>query len=292
MPNAIEPIEIQTRDGYRLAATLLRPAPDIDLGQSVQIHSATAVQQGIYRKYAQFLAEQGFTVLTFDYRGTGESLRGSIRSFNGRMRHWGERDLPAVTAWLGDRFPEHRHLAVAHSVGGQILGLSSNCDRFDAVYAVCAQWGSYIHWPMPRRWVHKFLFHVLAPPLIAVCGYFPGRWLGMGDLPAGIGGDWMRWCRSIHYICDDQGKPLRPHYHRLRCPVRWVGFTDDPVFGPPRAIAAMPTLYPHAEHDVQVIDPKSIGAKGVGHFGFFRSRFRDTLWQQSARWLRAATSKS
>lgn len=290
MTPTIEPLTLRTEDGLDLAAHLFRPAPAADRRATVQIHSATAVQQGIYRKYAQFLAAQGWTALTFDYRGTGASLPGSIRDFEGRMHHWGERDVPAVTDWLEQRFPNHRRLAVVHSVGGQILGLGPNCDRLDGVFGVCVQWGSWKNWPIPRRWLYKVLFHAVAPPLTALRGYFPGRWFGMGDLPATIGNDWMRWCRSPHYLCDDDGRPLRPHYHRLRCPVHWLGFTDDPAFGPPKAVRAMPALYPNAEHRVEIIDPQVMDIGPVGHFGFFRSRFRDTLWQLSHRWLAQTTS--
>ena len=109
----------------------------------------------------------------------------------------------------------------------------------------------------------------------------------MGDLPATIGNDWMRWCRSKYYICDDDGRPMRPHYDRLRCPALWNGFTDDPAFGPPKAIRAMTAAYPNADHDVEIIDPKARGLGHVGHFGFFRSRFRESLWQEGAQWLMA-----
>ncbi|MEM9595932.1 MAG: alpha/beta fold hydrolase [Acidobacteriota bacterium] len=275
--------DLASGDGVPLAATLFEPSEAN--GAVVQIHSATAVARGIYVKYARHLAERGFVVLTFDYRGTGDSLRGHIRDFRGRMRHWGERDVASVIAWVADTYPDHRHLCVAHSVGGQILGLAENCHRLEAVFAVAAQWGSWTLWPAPRRWLHKGLFHVVAPAASAVAGYFPGRILGMGNLPKTVGMDWMRWCRSEHYIVDDEGRPLRPHFHRLRARVRWTGFRDDPVFGPPRAIAHMATVYPNASSEVVLVDPKAGGLGSVGHFGFFRSRFRDTLWRESAEWL-------
>ncbi len=35
------------------------------------------------------------------------------------------------------------------------------------------------------------------------------------------------------------------------------------------------------------IDPAAIGAGAIGHLGFFRARFADTLWPPLARWLLA-----
>ena len=33
------------------------------------------------------------------------------------------------------------------------------------------------------------------------------------------------------------------------------------------------------------IRPESVGAKKIGHFGFFRPEHRDTLWCEAADWL-------
>ena len=279
----VQDLDVPATDGELLAATLFTPADSN--GSFVQINPATAVQRGIYAKFARYLAGRGFTVLTYDYRGTGESLRVHIRDFQGRMRYWGERDLAGVIDWVEKRFPDLRHLCIAHSVGGQILGLTERCERLEAVYGVCAQWGTWRLWPWPRRWLNKLLAEVVGPGATAVAGYFPGGLLGMGDLPRSIGLDWMRWCGSRHYIVDDEGQPLRPHYHSLRARVRWNGFTDDPTFGPPRAVAAMPDLYLNGRHEVVITDPAQVGAGPIGHFGFFRSRFRDTLWAESVQWL-------
>ena len=287
-PASGEDLRIPALDGFELAATLSRPPEDGSLpgaGRLVLVLPATAVYRGIYAKYARYLASQGFVVLTVDYRGTGDSLPGGLRGFEGRMRHWGERDIPGLIHWATEIFPDHRLLAVAHSVGGQILGLVETVDRLEAVWAVCAQWGTYRLWPWPRNWSNKLFAYVVGPGTTALFGYFPGRFLGMGDLPRSIGLDWMSWCGSRHYIIDDQGKPLRPHYHRLKARVRWNGFTDDPAFGPPRAVAAMPGLYPNGEHEVVITDPATIGDGPIGHFGFFRSRFQDSLWAESVEWL-------
>ena len=285
-PSPLEEHQIPARDGYPLTANLFLPSPESDCGRLVQIHPATAVRRGIYAKFASYLASRGMTVVTFDYRGTGDSLHGSLKESQARMRDWGELDVPGVIDWVGEHFPDLSHLVVAHSVGGQILGLSPNVDRLEGVYAVASQWGSWRLWPWPRRWFNKVLMEVLAPASTAVAGYFPGRLFGMGDLPRGIGLEWARWCASDHYVCDEQGEALRPHYHRLSCPVVWNALADDPVFGPRRAVEAMPGLYPNANSETRILHPRDAGAP-IGHFGFFRSRFRDTLWTQAATWLLA-----
>src|SRR5437588_221115 len=95
MPGA-EPCEIQALDGYRLGATLFRPAAGN--GRALQINAAAGVKQEYYGKFAAYLAERGFSVLTFDYRGIGRS--GSFRLKNARMRDWAELDAAAALGFL------------------------------------------------------------------------------------------------------------------------------------------------------------------------------------------------
>ena len=75
-------MELTARDGYRLGATLFRPAASN--GRAVMIMAATGVPQEYYAKFAAFLAERGFTVLTFDYRGIGRSRHAPLRSIKAR----------------------------------------------------------------------------------------------------------------------------------------------------------------------------------------------------------------
>ena len=110
----------------------------------------------------------------------------------------------------------------------------------------------------------------------------------MGDLPAQIGNDWMRWCRNEHYIVGDDARPLRPAYDRLRARSLWIGFTDDVALGPPRAVEHLVGIYENACSTVEIIDPRDHGLRAVGHFGFFRSFCRDTLWSDRADWLEEA----
>lgn len=63
-----EPIRIPARDGFALAATSYVPATNPS-ATVVLINAATAVPQGYYRAFATFLAGQGYTAITYDYRG-------------------------------------------------------------------------------------------------------------------------------------------------------------------------------------------------------------------------------
>jgi len=71
---------------------------------------------------------------------------------------------------------------------------------------------------------------------------------------------------------------------RVRAPVRAYAISDDP-FAPLAAVAALRALYPNARWETRELAPRELGVKSIGHFGFFRERFRDSLWRESADWL-------
>src|SRR3954467_9401113 len=67
----IDDITVPATDGYPLAATLFLPRGA--KRHAVLINSATAVPRKLYRGFAGYLAQRGCAVLTYDYRGTGDS---------------------------------------------------------------------------------------------------------------------------------------------------------------------------------------------------------------------------
>ncbi|MEL7058707.1 MAG: alpha/beta hydrolase [Acidobacteriota bacterium] len=279
--------EIPAVDGRPLAATIFRPPRAVDRDAIVTIHPATAVHRRLYAAFAAFLAAHGFLVVTFDWRGTGDSRLGPLVDDPATMRDWGALDLEGVFRHVAEHHPNRRHLAVTHSVGGQLLGLAPSCGRLEAVYALASQLGSWRLWPAPRRWLYKAAFHTLWPWATAARGYFPGRAFGMGDLPAGVGLEWARWCRSRAYLVDEAGEPMRPHNHRLTARAHWVAFADDTALAPEAAVAALARIYPKASSTLETIDPKALRLPPIGHFGYFRRRFRDTLWPRAVAWLTA-----
>src|SRR5262245_43703141 len=99
---SVEDTTIVARDGYALAATPFQPPRP---WRAALISPATAVPRKIYRGFATFLAENGFAVLTYDYRGIGDSRPASLRGFRARMRDWAALDVRAAIDHAQRRFP-------------------------------------------------------------------------------------------------------------------------------------------------------------------------------------------
>ena len=275
----IEPLELAARDGYRLGATLFRPGASN--GRAALVMAATGVPQEYYAKFAAYLAGRGFTVLTFDYRGIGRSRSADIRTLKVAMRDWAELDAAAAFDFVSHLFPSI--FIVGHSFGGQAFGLLPEPERIAAALAVGSQSGYWKHWPpLGRAWMWPAV-HFMLPLVSRLRGYFPGSRLGFGeDLPAGVAIEWARWCRHPRYLVGALG--VEQAYARFAAPLRAYAISDD-AFAPSGAVRALLELYPSSKSEIRIVHPRDVGASSIGHFGFFRERFRDSLWRDAAEWL-------
>jgi len=283
-----EDLTLTAPDGVDLAASLFRPAesPNGGNGVAVQINAATGVPRQYYAAFAAFLAGRGFTVLTYDYRGIGGSHRGHLRKARGRLLDWGVHDQAAATAWFGRHQRELRLAIVGHSLGGQILGLSPLAGQARAVLLIASQHGYFRNWPKASHARMAFLWYAFAPATARVLGYFPGRLVGLSDLPGGVALEWARWCRNPHYISDESGAPLRPHNDELRAALRLISFSDDPI-APRAAAERLLDYYPNAARRHDHLAPEHFGVDAIGHFGFFRRTMPRPAWADAADWLAA-----
>lgn len=282
----IGPVGFPALDGYRLHGVLFKP--EQPNGCAVLVNGATGVRQEFYAQYASYLLERGFTVLTYDYRGIGRSLHGPLRELHGaRMRDWGRLDAGGALEFLAYVAPEATLCLVGHSFGGQALGLMPGNERLARVLTIGSQSGYWRHWPARHRYGFWLLVRALIPAGTRLCGYAPSRALRLGDnLPAGVGLEWARWCLNPGYHLADLGAAARAGFAAFRGRLRACQVADD-RFAPPRAVQAFVRFFPNAAAEIVRIVPREHGARRIGHFGFFRDRWRDTLWRESADWLLA-----
>ncbi|HJL15819.1 MAG TPA: hypothetical protein RMH99_09190 [Sandaracinaceae bacterium LLY-WYZ-13_1] len=188
--------------------------------------------------------------------------------------------------WVREHVRPRRLAVVAHSVGGQILPLADEAPALDAVYLVAAQSGHWRQWDGRHRWRIWLVFHLAVPASVALLGRLPARVLGGGeDLPGGVAREWARWVRDPRYVLSHRADTAA-RFARMRMPMRQIGFTDD-ALAPPRTVDAPRGYYRNARVEHRPVTPAEVGARSIGHFGFFRPRFADTLWPDARRFLDA-----
>lgn len=278
----IQDTSFPARDGYTLAATVFTPA-EAPRG-AVLINSATAVPRKIYRGFAAYLAEQGHTVLTYDYRGIGGSRPPSLRGFAVRMRDWATLDVAAAIDHMRNVWPKLPLTVVGHSFGGQALGLAPNNTDVSRALFVAAQAGYWRLFHSPEKYRVYAMLRLIGAPIARVLGYVPGR-LGIGeDLPRDVFLEWTGWVMRPRYFFDDATLDALANFPRYRGALRAICLTDDPWATPP-AVDLLCSGFTGTEVERIDIRPADVGAAKIGHFGFFRPEHRDTLWRDAAAWL-------
>lgn len=271
---------ITTSDGFKIVATCYEPLHVTD--QVVLIGSATGVHQEYYRTFAHFLAEKGYTVYTFDYRGVGKSRPTSLKNIQADMQTWGKSDLDAMIAYIREENPLAKLTYIGHSISGQLLALTQESIHISKVILVATQHVNWRLWPLYARFVYAFLMYFLMPLVSHIVGYFPGKQLKIfWDLPKGVALEWARWCRSrngmFSYHSDEQIKSLK-------MPLLAIGFSDD-VIAPFRPMNELLNKYSHAAITQWQYKPSELGVRKIGHFGFFRSSFKNNLWRPVLEWM-------
>ena len=176
--------KIICQDNAELAATLYVPSTYLEeqassqsvTGQSgeagssntsllkgaVLIGPATGVKRQFYANFANYLAESGYAVLTYDNRGIGESNNQSVNHGDITLQSWGEQDFSAAINHLKNYVPQTKYHLVGHSAGGQLIGLSPESKQLSSVFNFACSSGRLKNMtPANRIKAHFFheLFH-------------------------------------------------------------------------------------------------------------------------------------
>lgn len=280
-----ETIALSCADGYPLAASLFKPN---QAHAAVVIAPALGVPRRYYAAYAGYLAGRGFSVLSQDYRGSGDSANGPRRGRDIRMEDWGRLDIEAALAFALRELKPKKLFLVGHSAGAQLPGLAPASEALDGIVMVAGSAPHLRHYP-PRAWPMLCLtWYALGPLLSWRRDDFPARRTGLGStrVAAGVVAQWCRWARSRDYLFDATHGIDTARYARLPMPVLSYCFADD-GYAPPAAVDALLAHYPAARVERRVVPRLARGT--IGHFGFFREQLAGSLWRESTDWMEALT---
>ena len=289
----IDDITFPATDQYLLGATLFLPRGA--KRHAVLISSATAVPRKVYRGFAGYLAGRGCAVLTYDYRGTGDSRQKSLVGYNqvkslvgfkASMSDWAALDATAAVAWMRQRYKNLPLTYVGHSFGGQALGLLANNAEVSRALLIAAQAGYWKLMASPERYRIYAMLNFVGTPLTRLLGYAPG-WGGLGeDLPKGVFEQWAGWVMNERYLFGDTKLTALQNFPKYQGAIRALCFSDDPWATRP-AVELLCSGFTAAKPEILTVTPADAGASKIGHLGFFRPEHRDALWRGAAEWLEA-----
>jgi len=180
---------------------------------------------------------------------------------------------------LKNAFPTRRFTGLGTSLGGQILAFFPQHERPSKAITVATGSGYWLENTWTLRSYVWWLWYFVVPIALPIFGYFPGRRLRkVGDLPRGVMAQWRSWCLHRDYAASVGGEPIRRQYAAVKTPITSLSFTDNEYMSA-RNTESLHGFYTGAERTMTRIAPQQIGVKRLGHFGFFRRRYADSLWQ-------------
>jgi predicted alpha/beta hydrolase len=264
----------------------MRYQPTRPNGDVILVAGATAVPQGFYRRFAEFAADRGNTVCTFDYRGVGLSAPKSLRGYHADYLDWGQKDLQAAINWASaERAETGRLYMVGHSFAGHGFGMVTNHQQVHAaaIFGTGAGYAGYM--PVPERYRVWLLWHVLGPILTRIYGCLPFKLLGMGEnLPMGVYRQWRHWCSMPHYFFDDpKAQAITAGFADVRTPMLLVNAVDD-LWAPPISRDAFVKGYPRVSKNCWNVQANETDLQSIGHMGYFRPGAA-ALWRKTLDWF-------
>jgi predicted alpha/beta hydrolase len=284
---APEDLVFRSSDGYPLSGRIWHSTVMARPTAAVLINAGAGISYRYYDHFAEYLSSNGATVLAYDYRGIGKSRPRSLKGFSASVEDWGDKDCAAALELLAKRFVGIPIVVVGHSIGGFVTGFVRNGELINRLIMVGGHTGFWRDYARAKRLRMYVMWHVMMPVLTRIFGFFPGRMLRMSeDIPAGAA---MEWANRRHpdfwwNVRTTSGaldivriEDALARFRAIRVPLIAIRFSDDP-FATMEATQRILDLFSNCPATNVELGPESTNLQHIGHFGFFRRRFRETLW--------------
>jgi len=260
-------------DGRVLPITTFEPDA-ASLRGVVLVVPAMATPSSYYAPFASHLAEHGWRVVTFDYRGTTSPAE--MKAETADIDRW-TADVGAILDAVADDAGDLPVTWIGHSLGGQLVPFVEHT-RLSSVITVSAGDGYWRRNQSGVRWLAPLIWRAIAPAAIRIAGYYPGSRLRLiGDVPGGAMRQWARWCLHPEYLQKDH--PEAPAmFAEVKAPMMSLSFTDDELMSA-ASIKHLHDWYSSADIIRQRFSPEQLDGRRMGHHGFFRKANAD-LWDE------------
>ena len=272
-------VEIRTKDEKKIALSCY--VPDESNHKVMIIAPTGGLTKEYYHPFASFVKQWGFTVITFDYRGMGDSAPDDLKGYKANMQQWAVQDIDAVLLYAKNHFPNHEIVYTGHCIGGEIVGLAQASQYINRLVLINSALSCKRLWPLRYRF-RVVTLKTAVKVLNKWFGYFPGKKIGYEEnIPGGVIHEWSNWCSNANGLFD---KFPDNNYRKLRIPILAFSFSDN-WNTPPKAVQELLNRFSNAATTWHHIRPAEIGVKKVGHSGFFDPEMENPLWVKMIQWL-------
>ncbi|MEP7374493.1 MAG: alpha/beta fold hydrolase [Chitinophagaceae bacterium] len=271
--------KIRTKDGRTIGITCYLPETG-NKGCIVLAPAAQFVQRN-YEAFSNFFEQQGYIVITFDYRGVGESAPAQLKGFEAGLQQWAVHDADAVLRFARSNFQNQELIYIGHGIGGELVGLAQASQYINRLVLVSSSLSCKKLW----TWTGRLRLNVrktVARLASRWVGYFPGKRLGLfNDLPKGVAHEWANWCDNPNGLFDVFPEN---NYRKLQVPLLAVSFSNDWTT-PEKAVKRLLSYFSSACITWHHINPQELGWKKRKQCCFFAFAMQSKTWEMLRTWL-------
>ena len=282
---AISSVRFLALDAYPLGGTIFAPQGSTQPKLVAVLNSGGGIRAHRYRHFAAWLAEHGIAVLTYDYRGIGESHPPNLRQLAATVEDWTEYDVGGAIAKMIELYPNAELFGFSHSIGALLFGGAPNASQITKFVFVSPHTGFVGDYALSYRVPMRVMWHHVMPTLTRIFGYFPGKALRLGeDLPAGVALGWANRLRPdlTSDTSSARATILLQRAKNLAGDVLVVSIPGD-VFATPAGVNRLLGNYPKLRVTEGPVFPPSAVARG--HFSFFKPGAESTWWPAVLHWM-------
>jgi len=292
-PAGSEAIDVRTSDGWSLRADVHEPG-GTPVGVAVLAHAMMARRSEFERPkgagVASMLGAKGWRVVSFDFRGHGDSGPRAKDGVSYGYDDFVARDLPAVHEFARSRARRKKPVVlVGHSLGGHVAlaAQGTGLVAFDGIVGVGANvWLQELE-PSRARWLVKRAALAAIVATSRRVGRFPARLLRMGsdDESRAYFEDFDRFARTGAWTSTDGSADYLAGLGALRVPVLQLVSDGDRLACVPECGVRFVARC-GGSHEVIRVTVGDDGGPPPDHMGMVTSGRIGSAWERIEAWMR------
>lgn len=224
---------------------------------------ALGVKASYYDKFCTYFAENGYHMVSMEWRGLGHSSIRASRKVNFAYKDF-LTDIGEVIELIQVELPNTALYFAGHSLGGQLgaLYLSRFPKAAKGLFAIACCSIYYKGWTGRNR-LPILLAGVLFAPISNIVGYLPGKQLGFGGKEfRGVMKDWLYTLKTGKYATEGDNFDYESAMNKATFPILAISVEYD-FMSPYKAVENLLGKFPNAStKHIQIPNPD----KKLNHF--------------------------
>ncbi len=254
--------KIKTQDDYKVPTRWFSSEKAV---ANILFLPALGTKARYYSGFGKSLAGSGFNVAVMEQRGHGESAVRPSRKLDYGYKTYIS-DISSVIDWIKAQAPGFPVFLAGHSLGGHLAIACAGLfpETFAGIVLIACSSPYYKNYS--GKWKLRLqVGNFMIPILLALFGYFPGKWVGFGGSEAKtLMRDWRQLAKHNRYHLAGIPGDIESNIAKYRRPALNIRFEKD-ALAPQKAVASINDKLKSARFTHVVLSEADLGCH-AGHF--------------------------